>query len=80
MKLFNIFKLSIVSVISWLLFFWIENSRVIQEFSDKLDRVNSTNGFGVLVFLYLGKYFLLLTGVVTVVFIIRIIFNKKIKE
>ena len=54
-----------------------ENSGIIQLFSDKVDGVNSSKGFGILIFMYLGKYFFLLFGVISLFFIIYLVFKKK---
>ena len=70
-------KLTLLSLISWLLYFWIENAKIIENFSDKLDRVYSTRGLRILIFMYLGKYFLLLLGIISIIFLFKVSLTKK---
>ncbi|RKF02766.1 hypothetical protein C8N26_2612 [Tenacibaculum lutimaris] len=70
-------KLTLLSLISWLLYFWIENAKIIENFSDKLDRVYSTRGLGILIFMYLGKYFLFLLAVISIIFLFKVFLTKK---
>ena len=70
-------KLTLLSLISWLLYFWIENAKIIENFSDKLDRVYSTRSLGILIFMYLGKYFLFLLAVISIIFLFKVFLTKK---
>ena len=70
-------RLLFLSILSWLIYFWIINSKIIEVFSGEVGRANSSRGFGYLIFLYISKYFLLTFGIISIIFLIIQFFNKK---
>lgn len=76
-KLIDNWRIVILSVISWIICFLIEDSQVIEIFSDKLNRIDSSKGFGLLIFMYLIKYFFYLSGIISIFFIAYLLFKKK---
>lgn len=73
----NKLKLFLIFIVSSFLFLLIENSNYLQNLTEKADRVNSNKGIGVLIFLYTGKYFLLLLAIISFVFLVFQFLNKK---
>ncbi len=77
-KLFNNWRIVALCVISWVIYFLIIDSEIIQLFSEKVERVNSNNGLGLLIFMYLGQFFFLLFGIISLLYIAYLIFKRKL--
>ena len=73
----NYIKVFTLSFCSWVGYFYIDNSERLRLFQIKADRHRIDDGFAVFLTINLVKYFLLLFGIISVIFLIVQFFKKK---
>jgi len=74
-KLYKYFKLILISLLSFYLYFFINNNSTIKEYQLKFDTYNISDGLLVFIFTGLTKYFFLALNIFSFIFLIYLIFK-----
>ena len=74
LKLIKVFGLSVLSFTSYLV---LNNSNKVNSILFKLQESDSSRGFGIYITIHLGKWFLLIFGIVSLILIISKLFIEK---
>lgn len=74
---FRTLKVFCLSIISFLLYFFIDNSNRINSILISIQKSNSSKGFGVFISINLLKWFLLIFGVVSLFLVGQKVYKKK---
>lgn len=70
------FKLLLISIISLLLYFFIENSERINSPIVQIQNSYASRGFGYLILFNILKWFLVISGIISLIMYLKIIFTK----
>ena len=73
----KLIKVLVLSILSFVFYFLLNNSNKINLILFKLQERNSSRGFGIYITIYLVKWFLLIFGIVSLILIISKFFIEK---
>ena len=74
---FKLIKVLVLSILSFLFYFGINNSSKINSMLIRIQKSNSSRGFGIYLTINLFKYFLLIFGIVSFLVVLFKFLNKK---
>lgn len=74
---FKLIKVLVLSILSFLFYFRINNSSKINSMLIRIQKSNSSRGFGIYLTINLFKYFLLIFGIVSFLVVLFKFLNKK---
>ncbi|PQB07952.1 hypothetical protein BST83_12945 [Polaribacter filamentus] len=70
------FKLLLISIISLLLYFFIENSERINSAIVQIQNSHASRGFGYFILFNILKWFLVISGIISLIMYLKIIFTR----